>query len=223
MTRKFLMQLHIILSDDHPFVLLGTRAALEMHAGVTIVGEAANPASLIELLQHTPCDVLVTDLAMPGPSGCVEDGLSLVRRIRRGWPQLRIVVMTTLTNAAILRSVVSDGGVCVLGKSDSMGELWRAIKAASAGEAYLGRSIIKALAHPQTIECERPPALCLSGMQAEVVKRLVGGQSIPEVAAALGCHRRTVTRRKREAMAKLGVTNDPGLFSYVRSYGILNY
>ena len=35
--------------------------------------------------------------------------------------------------------------------------------------------------------------------------------------------RRTVTRQKREAMAKLGVTNDPGLFSYVRAYGILNF
>jgi two-component system, NarL family, captular synthesis response regulator RcsB len=217
------MPLRIILSDDHPFVLIGIRAALEVRDGVTIAGEAADPDSLIELLRCTPCDVLVTDLSMPMPAGVVEDGLSLIRRIRRGWPQLHIVVMTTLTNAAILRAVVSDGDVCVLGKSESMEELWRAITAAAAGEAYVGRSIVEALAHPQDVECERPPALSLSGMQIEVVRRLVGGQSISEVAAALGCHRRTVTRQKREAMAKLGVSNDPGLFSYVRSYGILKF
>ncbi|HEX7911308.1 MAG TPA: response regulator transcription factor [Paraburkholderia sp.] len=216
------MRLRIILSDDHPFVLLGIRAALEMQNDVTIAGEAASPDSLVELLRRTPCDVLVTDLAMPAPSGSIGDGLSLIRRIRRGWPQLHIVVMTTLTNAAILRSVVSEGAVCVLGKSESMGELLRAIKAAAAGEAYLGSSIVEALAHPRDVECERPPVLRLTGMQTEIVRRLVGGQSISDVAAALGCHRRTVTRQKREAMAKLGVTNDPGLFSYVRSYGILN-
>lgn len=216
------MRLRIILSDDHPFVLLGIRAALEMQNDVTIAGEVASPDSLVELLRRTPCDVLVTDLAMPAPSGSIGDGLSLIRRIRRGWPQLHIVVMTTLTNAAILRSVVSEGAVCVLGKSESMGELLRAIKAAAAGEAYLGSSIVEALAHPRDVECERPPVLRLTGMQTEIVRRLVGGQSISDVAAALGCHRRTVTRQKREAMAKLGVTNDPGLFSYVRSYGILN-
>lgn len=216
------MQLRIILSDDHPFVLLGIRAALEMHAGVTIAGEAANPDSLIELLQRTPCDMLVTDLAMPTPAGAVEDGLSLIRRIRSGWPQLRIVVVTALTNAEILRAIMSDGAVGMLGKAESMDELWQAIKATAAGEAYLGRSIIEALAHSRTFECERPPMLRLSGMQTEIVKRLVGGQSISDVAAALGCHRRTVTRQKREAMAKLGVTNDPGLFSCVRSHGILN-
>ncbi|MCX4150694.1 MULTISPECIES: response regulator [Paraburkholderia] len=58
----------VILADDHPFVLLGVRAALEMRAGVAIVGEAATPTSLITLLESTPCDVLVTDLTMPEAS-----------------------------------------------------------------------------------------------------------------------------------------------------------
>ena len=38
-------KLRVILADDHPFVLLGVRAALEMHAGVTIDGEATTPTS----------------------------------------------------------------------------------------------------------------------------------------------------------------------------------
>jgi len=194
-----------------------------MHAGVTIVDEATSPDSLLERLQNTPCDVLVTDLAMPEHTGAIEDGLDLVRRIRCDWPQLRIVVMTTQTNAAILRAIVSDGAVSMLGKAESMDELWQAIAAARHGEACLGRSIIEALARPQDRACERPSAPRLSGIHAEVVRLLVDGQSIAEIAAALGCHRRTVSRKKREAMARLGVTNDPGLFSYVRAYGILSF
>lgn len=218
------MSLRIILADDHPFVLLGIRAALQMRAGVTVVDEATNCVSLLERLRTTPCDVLVTDLAMSAArSGAVDDGLELVRRIRSDWPQLRIVVMTTLTNAAILRAIVSDGAVSMLGKAESLDELWHAIAATRQGAAYLGRSIVEALARPQALACERPPTSRLSCTQAEVIRLLVDGRSISEIAAALGCHRRTVSRKKREAMVKLGVANDPGLFSYVRAYGILDF
>ncbi|RKR43191.1 response regulator transcription factor [Paraburkholderia sp. BL17N1] len=220
---KILVNIRIILADDHPFVLLGVRAALEMEAGVTVVDQATNPVSLIERLRSTPCDVLVTDLSMPDLSFAVNDGFNLVRRIRGGWPQLRVVVMTTLTNPAILRAIVSDGAVSMVGKAESMDELRQAIMVARDGHAYLGRSIIEALARPHDPECEPPPTPRLTGKQVEVVRLLVSGQSISEIATALGCDRRTVTRQKREAMAKLGVTNDPGLFSYVRAYGILNF
>ncbi|CAB3798756.1 Transcriptional regulatory protein RcsB [Paraburkholderia ultramafica] len=215
------MHLRIILADDHPFVLLGMRAMLATRDGVTLVGQALTPTSLLELLQRNPCDVLVTDLAMPDPNGAIEDGLGLVRRIRRNWPRLRVVVITALANPSILHAVVSDNSVSALSKTESMDELWQAILAGVSGARYLGRSIVEALAHPQDDERPPLPALRLSDRQTEVVKRLVSGQSISEIAAALGCHRRTVSRQKREAMARLGVTNDPGLFSRVYAYGIL--
>jgi two-component system capsular synthesis response regulator RcsB len=214
------VNLRVILADDHPFVLLGVRPALEMHAGVTVVGEAATPISLIKLLQSTPCDVLVTDLTMPEDSGAVEDGLDLVRRIRSGWPLLRIVVMTALTNTAILRAIVSDSVVSTLSKMETMDEIWQAIEAAGMGEVYIGRSIIEALAQPRDEAGNLPPVPRLSRRQAEVIRMFVRGDSISEIAVALGCHRRTVTRQKREAMAKLGVANDPGLFVYVRAHGV---
>lgn len=215
------MHLRIILADDHPFVLLGFQAMLARHAGVTIAGQALTPTSLIELLQSTPCDVLVTDLSMPDRDGAIEDGLSLVRRVRRGWPLLRVVVITALTNPAILRAVVADDAISVLGKSESMDECWHAIEHSASGTRYLGRSIVAALAHPRDDPRRHLPAMHLSRRQTEVVERLVSGQSIPEIAAALGCHRRTVSRQKREAMAKLGVVSNAGLFSLAYAYGIL--
>jgi two-component system, NarL family, captular synthesis response regulator RcsB len=218
--REIIVNLRVILADDHPFVLLGVRTALEMHAGVTIVGEAATPDSLLELLQSTPCDVLVTDLTMPEASGAVGDGLDLVRRIRSGWPLLRIVVMTALTNTAILRAIVSDGVVSTLSKTEAMNELWQAIEAGCKGDVYVGHSIVEALARPLDEACDLPPVLRLSRKQADVIRMFVRGQSISEIAATLGCHRRTVTRQKREAMAKLGVANDPGLFAYIRAHGV---
>jgi two-component system, NarL family, captular synthesis response regulator RcsB len=214
------MAIRIIVADDHPFVLLGVQSMLKMHAGVKFVGEAATPAALFSLLQHAPCDVLVTDLSMPDPSGVIEDPLSLIRRIRHAWPQLRIVVMTMLTDTSLLREIVAEGAVIALSKTTSMDELWQAIEASAKGVPYCGRTFIDTRANSQTGRGERdeaPFALRLSPRQVKVVQMFVGGQSIAEIAAALGCHRRTVSRQKREAMMRLGVTSNPGLFFFVHT------
>jgi two-component system capsular synthesis response regulator RcsB len=129
-------------------------------------------------------------------------------------------VMTTLTNAEILRSIVSECAVSTVGKMEAISELWRAIEASGNDEVYVGRSIIHALDDPQNTTCEQPPMPRLSSRQAKIIRMLTRGQSIAEIAAVLGCHRRTVCRQTREVMLRLGVANDPGLFSYVRARGI---
>ncbi|MFM0738444.1 response regulator transcription factor [Paraburkholderia xenovorans] len=214
------MELRVILADDHPFVLLGLRVALEKHAGVSVVGEASTPTSLIELLQRVRCDLLVTDLSMPDASGATEDGLNLVKRIQYDWPLLRIVVMTALTNSAIVRALVSDCAISTLSKMESMDDLWQAIVASTNGGTYVGRSLIGVLAEQRDEPVELPTIPRFSKTHAEVIRRFVDGQSISEIAIACGCHPRTVNRKKREAMARLGVANDPGLFAYVRANGI---
>ncbi|MGF6858702.1 response regulator [Paraburkholderia sp. CI3] len=211
--------LRIILADDHPFVLLGLKSTLEAHEGLSVVGQAQMPTALIALLQHTPCDVLVVDLSMPEPAGEIGDGLGLIRRVRGEWPSLRVVVVTGQTNAAMLRVVVADAAVSVIGKADSLEELPQAVCDSARGARYLGRSVVETLARLQPDNGRFVSALLLSKRQTDILRRLVSGESIVQIAAALGCHRRTVSRHKREAMARLGVNDDPALFSCVRACG----
>lgn len=214
------MNLRVILADDHPFVLLGIRATLVAQCGFTVVGEAASPSSLLDVLACTACDVLVTDLAMPDECGDAEDGLRLIRRVRSNWPEVRVVVLTSLTNAAILRSIIADGVLGVLNKIESMDELAAAIRAAGAGRAYVSRSVLDALAAASGEAAGISPMRHLSPRQAEVIRMFVRGHSISEIAQHLGRDVRTVSRQKRDAMAKLGVSNDPGLFAFVRAHGL---
>jgi two-component system capsular synthesis response regulator RcsB len=214
-----MVRLRVILADDHPFVLLGVRSTLVAFPDIAVVGEAQNPTELIRLLHTTPCDVLVTDLTMPDPQGGMEDGLSMLRRIRRDWPSIKIVILTNLTNAAILHSIMTDGTVGMLSKMAPLEQLEPAIRAAAEGSAHLigvnGDTSAKAG------ENEHMPLSIpsLSSRQSEVLRMFVSGRSISEIAIALGRDRRTVSRQKRDAMAKLRVTNDPGLFAYARAHG----
>ena len=212
------MNIRVILADDHPFVLLGIRLALGSSAGITVVGEASSPGSLLDLLTSTPCDVLVTDLAMPEPGTRTDDGVQLVRRVRRDWPALGVVVLTSLTNGAILRSIVMDGAISIVNKAESMDEVAAAVHLSARGGTHLGQSVTDALAEAGL---GATGAVRLTRRETEVVLMLASGLSIREVSRRLERDVRTVSRQKRDAMAKLGVHNDPGLFALAYALGLL--
>jgi two-component system, NarL family, captular synthesis response regulator RcsB len=208
--------LRIILADDHPFVLLGLKSTLERYERLSVVGQALTPTALIGLPERTRCDVLAVDLSMPELAGDIGDGLGLIRRIRGEWPSLRVVVVTAQTNAAMLRAIAADSSISLLGKTDSLEELPCAICDSA---RYLGRSVSETIARSQRDDGLCVSAPLLSKRQTDILRRLVSGESIAQIAAALGCHRRTVCRQKREPMARLGVTDGPALFSCLRACG----
>ena len=214
------MKLRIVLADDHPFVLLGIRATLSMDENLEVVAEAASAAELLRLLAYTPCDVLVTDFAMPEQGLQAEDGLRLIKRLRRDWPAISIVVLTSMSNVAILRSILAAGAMSLLNKVESMDELAVAVRFAGVGRRYLSTSIVSALAvaGAETDGLGEGPRL--SPREIEVVRMFASGLSITEIARFMKRDVRTISRQKRDAMGKLGVQNDPGLFAFARAHGL---
>jgi two-component system, NarL family, captular synthesis response regulator RcsB len=214
------LKLRVVLADDHPFVLLGVRSALAKADGIEVVGEAHNPGALFRMLDTVPCDVVVTDLTMPGDPDDARDGLPLVRRLRRDWPLLRIVVLTGITNVVILRAVRCAGVTAMLRKSEPMKELARAVRDAGCGRAYIGDSIRRdfGIACPEATGSVSTPRL--SPRELEVVRQFAEGRPVTEIARMLDRDVRTVSRQKRDAMTKLGVSNDPALVASLRAHGL---
>jgi two-component system capsular synthesis response regulator RcsB len=214
------LKLRIVLADDHPFVLLGIRATFSTDDSLEVVGEAGSAGALLTLLMTTPCDVLVTDFAMPEQGLQAEDGLRLIKRVRRDWPDIRIVVLTSMSNVAILRSILTAGAMSLLNKVESMEELAVAVRFAGVGRRYLSTSIVEALAvaGAETDALAEGPRL--SPREVEVVRMFASGLSITEIARFLNRDVRTISRQKRDAMSKLGVQNDPGLFAFARARGL---
>ncbi|WP_241895131.1 response regulator transcription factor [Stenotrophomonas maltophilia] len=60
------MTTRILIADDHPIVLAGIRDVLAGELDLDVVGEAADPATLIELMTRTRPQVVITDYSMPG-------------------------------------------------------------------------------------------------------------------------------------------------------------
>jgi two-component system capsular synthesis response regulator RcsB len=206
--------IHVVVADDHPLIRVAVESALDSVPALVHVGSAADSTELIALLDGHPCDVLVTDFAMPG--GAHGDGLPLLQMLRERYPELQIVVFTGLDQAAIVQALFEAGISHILSKADDVSHIAAAVMAAHAGRRYLSPSIAPLLPSRGT----QRPTLALSPREREVLTLFVAGWSVNAIAEKLDRRKQTVSTQKVNGMAKLGIERDADLFKYAVELGL---
>lgn len=202
----------ILLADDHPVVRTGLRSVLSHEAGWAIIGEAADAEQLEALLAEQDCDLVITDLSMPW--GARPDGVRMLAGIRRDYPHVRILVVTSFGNLEVLRAVVKLGVQGILEKTSALAALSDAVTIIFAGGRYFTPDLMQRLKRPR----QRNGGL--SARESEVVRLLAHGLSVKDIA---DIHRRTVStisRQKGAAIKRLGLKNDYELMDYAKSVGL---
>jgi two-component system capsular synthesis response regulator RcsB len=210
----------VILADDHPVILLGAEQAMLKFPGIEVVARARQSTELIKALRATPCDVLVTDLAMPG--GQYGDGLPLISYLRRNFPAVRIVVLTMLENPALLRRLGELGVTSVVHKSDDLSHIAFAVQHVNRRLEYMSPQVRAALETLRINGGGKGDEVILSKRELEVVRLFVSGLTIKEISGKLNRSIKTISTQKNTAMRKLGLERDSELFQYAQSNGLLN-
>ncbi|MEX3761917.1 response regulator [Paraburkholderia phenoliruptrix] len=210
----------VVIADDHPVILFGAEQALLKFSGIQVVARARQSTELIKVLQTTACDVLVTDLAMPG--GQFGDGLPLIGYLRRNFPNLPIVVLTMLENAALLQRLRELGVTSVVNKSDDLSHIGLAVQHVSRHLEYLSPSVKASLDALRMNAGGKSDEVMLSRRELEVVRLFVSGMTIKEISEQLNRSIKTISTQKNTAMRKLGIDRDSELFQYAQSNGLLN-
>src|SRR5579875_2255400 len=80
--------IRVVLADDHPIVLLAVSDQFSKLPGFTITATVNSGAELIRVLEKEPADLVITDLVMQGDEEVELDGLRLVSRLRRSYPDV---------------------------------------------------------------------------------------------------------------------------------------
>lgn len=83
----------VLIVDDEPKVGFFLSKALKLSDETLEVNVAASGEAALAHLEHTPVDVLVTDLRMPGI-----DGIELIKHVRLHYPKVRTVLITAYGN-----------------------------------------------------------------------------------------------------------------------------
>jgi len=118
-------RIRILVVDDSVVIRRLVTHALEEDPEIEVVGSAANGLiALLRMPQFTP-HVLTLDIEMP-----VMDGLETLRRLRRDYPQTRVIMFSTLSvrGAAVTLEALALGADDYVTKASNEGSLDSSMK-----------------------------------------------------------------------------------------------
>ena len=207
------MPVTILLVDDHKVVREGYRRLIEHDPAFAIVGEAGDAESAYRTFCETRPDVVVLDIAMPGASG-----VDTMRRMRARDGAARIVVCSMYEDPIYVERSLDNGAAGYVTKAAAAEVLVAAIKAVSSGERYLSQDAASGLARWQARG--RDALASLSSREMDVLKLLVQGSSIAEVASTMKLSEKTVANYQTLIRQKLGVRNAAQLVHAAARYGL---
>lgn len=209
----------LLIIDDHPLVRSGLRCVMQHQPGVQVIADVALPEQALALLEHTPCDAVLTDLTMPG--SCEPDGLHFVQRLVRDYPALTVMVLTATTNTSIVGALLAAGARAVIDKGASASAIVNGIASALSGRQYVSERFCQDL----MALGQAPPGCArrwpLSLRERQVVHLLCSGVSPLAIGERMGITVVTVSRLKRTAMRKLAAKSTCELYGAAREQGLL--
>ncbi|NJP08710.1 MAG: response regulator transcription factor [Leptolyngbyaceae cyanobacterium RU_5_1] len=205
-------RIQILLVEDDPMMRVGLKHLLAAQPQLAIVGMAEDGYLGVEAAATLQPDVVVMDVGMPHL-----DGIAATQQIKQTLPGIKVIMLTSHTDATEVLAALSSGadGYCV--KGTSVEQLVKAIEVVYQGATYLDAQIAQCVIHqikpantgkpaPSKAAPEIAPGT-LSERELEVLRLIVEGYSNPEIAKSLYLSEHTVKTYVRGIMNKL-LVND---------------
>lgn len=211
--------IRVLIADDHLVVREGLQLILGSQPDFEVVGEAVDGVTAVRLTGELQPDVVLMDLRMPGM-----DGLEAIGHIRRQWPAIAIVILTTYNEDDLMLRGLQAGARSFLLKDTDRQTLFHTIRAAAQGETLLQPDILaRVIAHTQSTPAPtlQPPATDLTERELEVLTAVARGDRNKEIARHLGVTERTIKAHLTNVYNKLGVDSRAAAVSVAIQQGIL--
>jgi NarL family two-component system response regulator LiaR len=194
--------IRVMLVDDHAVVRSGLSAFLLAFDDMELVGEASDGEEAIIKADHCRPDVILMDLVMPRM-----DGASATREIRKRFPQIQVVALTSFKEDDLVSSALKAGAIGYLLKNVSSDELAKAIRAASRGRATLAPEAAEVLINTTRNAGAGSPGHDLTEREREVLHWMVAGLNNTEISERLVVSKSTVKFHVSNILSKLQVTS----------------
>jgi DNA-binding NarL/FixJ family response regulator len=197
--------IRVIIAEDHAVVREGTRQLLERHGDIDVVGEAANGAEAVALVERVTPDVAIVDISMP-----VMGGIEATQKIKGVRPGTAVLVLTAYDDDQYVFALLAAGAAGYLLKDVPSAEVVRAVRAVHAGEPVLHPTIAKKVlarfAADARGEQEAPVQDgLLTAREGDILRLAACGMSNSGIANRLSVSARTVQAHLTHIFDKLGV------------------
>jgi DNA-binding NarL/FixJ family response regulator len=209
--------IRVLLADDHTIVREGLKQLLRATGEFDVAGEAGDAFETLQKVRELDADVLLLDISMPGRSG-----LELIRQIKAERPRLRVLVLSMHHEHQYAVRAIRAGASGYLTKDSAPTQLATALRKVASGGAFITAEVAEQLALGAMPQGDAAPHTTLSDREFQVLRMIVDGRSVTDIAQELSLSEKTVSSHKARMMHKLGVGNPSELFRYAMDHGLGN-
>jgi DNA-binding NarL/FixJ family response regulator len=226
----------IVIADDLPMDRAGMAAVLRSQPDFEVVGEVATTREAAAMCRDLSPSILILALRLEAGEG--RTPIATVHANSPGTPVLAVaergeghclvlnppgsrrtdtisLPLTCTQGTDCLQLAVADGATGTIRRSASPEDLFRAIRAVAAGNAWYESGTATAIMrHALAGNGAGEPAATLSGRELEVAELIAAGRSNKEIASNLNISAPTVKKHVGQILTKLGLQDrlQVGLF-----------
>jgi DNA-binding NarL/FixJ family response regulator len=206
--------INLLIADGHILVRKGIRALLVSQPDFNVVAEAGSYEEAVEQVKLHRVDVVIADIAMPGPIAG-RDSLDLLAQVRVLQPNARTVVLTMHTENEYAARALKAGAHGYVTKDVTPELLIAAVRRVVSGGLFLSPNIAESLALRVALHDEIPPLhKRLSQREQTVFSMLADGSTINDIAQHLALSAKTVSAHKLNVLRKLNLRTVAELVRY---------
>lgn len=191
----------LLIIEDHPIVVAGCRTLFADHQDITLI-EANSLAAARDILSHMQPDVIIADIDLPDGSG-----IEFTREIVSENAAARVVVFSMSDVPILAIQAIEAGAMGYVSKNGDPVHLREAVFALMLGQRWFSPQLLQQMAFARVSgTCQ---IAALSDREARVLRELVRGRSMAEIADKLEVSYKTVANDCAALRTKLNARTNP--------------
>lgn len=216
--------IRVVIIEDHALMREGIKSIISRDPKISVVGESDNVEDGYSTVLECRPDILLLDISLHGSSGLV-----LARKVLAAIPDLKIIIITIYSKIEYILEAVENGVKGYILKESSPENLTEAIDKVNSGEiyidSYVSNKVIKTLISKDDVEISEDGKSAYSKLslrEQQILKHLIDGVSVKDIAEELRISSKTVENHKASIMVKLKCKNMTELIRYAISIGLID-
>ena len=210
--------INILLVDDHQMVLDGLKLIMDSQEDFQVLGTCNNGKEAVNFVTSESVDIILMDLNMP-----VMNGIESSKKIKQIKPNVKILVLSMLSDVKLIKNLVKEGVNGYLLKNSGQDEIVSAIRQIHAGNNHFDQRIMEIMLGQSEKKQVKSEGMMpsLSRREKEILQLVIEEHTTAEIAKKLFISAGTVESHRRNMISKLGVRNTAGLVSAAYKYELL--
>jgi DNA-binding NarL/FixJ family response regulator len=212
------MSLRVAVGEDNFLVREGIRRMLSSEPDVEVVGTAGDLDTLVQLVDDSLPDVVLTDIRMP--PGHRDEGLQVAEHCRRRHPEVGVILLSQYVESDYVRILLAHGterrGYLLKERVSEVDDLVLALRDVAKGGSTLDPKVVETLVLSKSAR-QGADLTRLTPRELDVLAKMAQGHTNPAIAQELVLSVRAVEKHINSIFSKLGLTGDQTTHPRVRA------